>query len=169
MTVGHDNVLETTAMDLLSIPPLVFRAVRRRVARADLPEADMNLTPLHFEIMTLLEEHVNLHPSEISERLQIARTQMTKLVDRLVELGFVVRNPNPSDRRNHDIALTKDSRAILQHHKQRILSALRDIVSNLSEEDLEDLAHSLRTLRRLLVESGEGQRMDRWNGRQKEV
>ncbi len=140
-------------MDLLSIPPLIFRAVRSKITRTTLSEADMNITPHHFEILTLLSEEGTLHASEIGDRLQIARAQMTKLIDRLVALNIVERKMDPSDRRTYDIALTPESRAMLEEQKHRATGAVREIVSDLSIEELETLSHCLRRLRDVLLQS----------------
>ena len=113
----------------------------------------MNITPHHFEILRLLSEEGSLHASEIGERLQIAKAQMTKLIDRLVILNIVERKMDPADRRTFNITLTAESRAILEQHERRAARAVQEIMSGLSDEELENLSLSLRHLRDVLVES----------------
>jgi DNA-binding MarR family transcriptional regulator len=108
----RDN-LERVALDLLSIPPLIFRGIRKKVIKSALAEIDVDITPLHFEIMTLLEEAGTLHVAEIGERLQIARAQMTHLIDKLVDLNIVERNMDIADRRIINITLTDRGRVFL--------------------------------------------------------
>lgn len=150
------EILEKVSMDLLSIPQLVFRSVRRRITRTTLSEVDMNITPHHFEIVRVLEEEGTLHASEIGERLQIARAQMTKLIDRLVSLNIVERKMDLSDRRTYNIRLTAESRAILRRHHRKVVRAVQEVMSSLSDEELENLSHSLRRLRDVLLESAGG-------------
>ncbi len=152
---SRTEILERVSADLLSIPPLVFRALRRKIARTTLFEADINLTPHHFEILRLLSEEGTLHASEIGERLQIAKAQMTKLIDRLVVLNIVERKMDPSDRRTYNITLTDQSRAILDEHERRATKAIQDIMSRLSDNELENLSLSLRGLRDLLLQSAD--------------
>jgi len=149
----RSDILEKVSMDLLSIPPLVFRATRKRIARSMLSEVDINITPHHLEIVRLLEEEGTLHPSEIGERLQIAKAQMTKLIDRLVALDIVERKIDTTDRRTHNIVLTMRARAMSARQKQKITSAVREIMSSLSDEELENLSTSLRRLRDVLLSS----------------
>lgn len=152
---SRTEILEKVSADLLSIPPLVFRALRRKIARTTLSEADMDITPHHFEILRLLSEEGTLHASEIGERLQIAKAQMTKLIDRLVVLNIVERKMDPSDRRTYNITLPDQSRAILDEHERRATRAIQDIMARLSDSELENLSHSLRGLRDLLLQSAD--------------
>jgi DNA-binding MarR family transcriptional regulator len=147
------EILERVSMDLMSVPPLVFRAVRRRITKTTLAEMDIDITPHHFEIIRLLEEEGTLHPSEIGGRLQIAKAQMTKLICRLVDLNIVERKIDRTDRRTHNIALTARARAMLRRHKKRTVAAVRDIMSTLSDEELENLSSCLRRLRDVLLTS----------------
>jgi DNA-binding MarR family transcriptional regulator len=67
------DTLERVAVDLLSIPPLLFREIRRKLIKAALANIDVDITPLHFKIMTLLRETGTLHVAEIGDRLYIAK------------------------------------------------------------------------------------------------
>jgi DNA-binding MarR family transcriptional regulator len=150
MTQDRDQILETVSHNLLSVPPLVFRAVHKRLA-STLSEAEMSITPHHFEILRLLEDEGTMHVSEIGERLRIARAQMTKLIDRLVALGIVERTVHPSDRRTYDIKLSETSKAVMAENNHRALRAVQDMVSSLSDAELETMSTSLRNLRDILT------------------
>jgi DNA-binding MarR family transcriptional regulator len=114
---------------------------------------DIEITPHHFEIIRLLEEEGTLHPSEIGGRLQIAKAQMTKLIDRLVELDIVESKIDRADRRTHNIALTARARVMLRRHKKKTVAAVREIMSSLSDGELENLSSCLRRLRDVLLSS----------------
>lgn len=149
----RDDILEKVSMDLLSIPQLVFRAVRKRITRTTLSEVDMNITPHHLEIVRLLAENETLRASEIGERLQIARAQMTNLIDKLVALKIVERKIDPDDRRTYNIRLTDEARIVSEKHKRKVVGAVREIMSGLTDEELENLSSSLRNLRDILLKS----------------
>ena len=85
----REDILEKVAIDLISIPPLIFREIRRKLVKTTLADIDAGITLLHFEIIRLLEEEGNLHVTEIVDRLRIAKAQMTKLTDKLVDLKLV--------------------------------------------------------------------------------
>jgi len=109
-------------------------------------DIDVNITPHHFEIIRLLEEEGTLHVAEIGERLQIAKAQMTRLIDKLADLNIVQRKTDVADRRTINITLTGQGRTVLEEHKNSVLGAIRETISRLTDKELEDLYTSLRTL-----------------------
>lgn len=113
----------------------------------------MNITPHHFEVVRLLAEEGTLHASEIGKRLQIARAQMTKLIDKMVALNLVERKMDGTDRRIYKITLTAEAKAVLEEHKNKVVAAVQEIMSSLSDEEVENLSVSLRNLRDILLKS----------------
>jgi DNA-binding MarR family transcriptional regulator len=146
----RSEILERVAMDLLSIPPLIFRGIRRKLIKITLADIDVAITPHHFEIIRLLEEEGTLHVVEIGEKLQIAKAQMTKLIDKLVELNLVAREADAADRRTINISLSNQGKKIIAEHKAIILKAVQEAMAQLSDEDLTTLDNSLRKLQEIL-------------------
>lgn len=144
------GILERVTVDLLSIPPLLFREIRRKLIKAALANIDVDITPLHFEIMSLLKETGTLHVAEIGDRLYIAKAQMTHLIDKLEDLNIVERKLDIADRRTINITLTGQGRSFLEEHKNRLVSTNMETMSRLTDEELEDLANTLRKLRDIL-------------------
>ena len=149
LTVRED-ILEKVAIDLLSIPPLIFREIRRKLVKATLASTHVYISPLHFEIMSLLRETGTLHVAEIGEKLHLAKAQMTHLIDKLADLNMVERNTDIADRRTINITLTDQGRAFLEEHKNRLVGTAMETMSRLTDEELEDLANTLRKLRDIL-------------------
>jgi len=147
----HTDISGKVAVDLLSIPPLVFRIIRRKLIATTLADIDVDIKFPHFEIMTVLKEEGTLHVAEIGERLQIAKAQMTHLIDKLVELEMVDRNIDTNDRRTINITLTEKGAVFMKSHENSIISAVREYISCLEEDELEALSLSLRTLRDTLL------------------
>jgi len=139
------------AVDLLSIPPLIFRIIRRKLIMTTLADIDVDIKFPHFEIMTVLKEEGTLHVAEIGEKLQIAKAQMTHLIDKLVELNMVDRNTDEADRRTINITLTDKGRTFLESHESNIVNAVREYISCLEDDELDELSHSLRNLRDTLL------------------
>jgi hypothetical protein len=52
----REDILEKVAIDLLSIPPLIFRGIRRKLIKTTLAGTDVYISPLHSEVMSLLDE-----------------------------------------------------------------------------------------------------------------
>lgn len=140
------SILERVTEDLLSLPPVIFRIVRNKLVRTALTDIGPDITPIHFEIIRLLMEEGTMHVAEIGQRLEIAKAQMTQLIEKLVDLGIVVRQPDNNDRRVINIALTAQGKSLLEEQKYVIEGAVREILSFLSDKELEELSDSLRKL-----------------------
>jgi DNA-binding MarR family transcriptional regulator len=146
----RSEIMSRVALDLLSVPPLIFRLIRRKLVMMAMAETDANLKLLHFEIMRVLKEEGTMHVAEIGEKLLIAKAQMTHLIDKLVELGFVERETGAPDRRTMNISLTPKGLKFTEEQDSLILNAVRDNMSELSDKELEALSGSLRNLRDML-------------------
>jgi DNA-binding MarR family transcriptional regulator len=146
----RNDILERTANDLLSVSPLIFKGVRRKLLRAALDSINVDISPLHFEIMRLVKEENTLRITDIGERLQVARAQMTHLIDKLAELGMVERQADSADRRVTNIVLTAKGDAFVDEHGSNVLKATKELLSGLTDEELSDLSASLERLREIL-------------------
>ena len=96
-------------------------------------------------LMTLrLEKQATL--SEIGQRLQISKQQMTNICDKLLHAGLITKRQDSEDRRRMLISMTSAGDKILDDQnelvRQRFLSSLR----GLSEEERTELRHSITNL-----------------------
>ena len=96
-------------------------------------------------LMTLrLEKQATL--SEIGQRLQISKQQMTNICDKLLHAGLITKRQDSEDRRRMLISMTSAGEKILDDQnelvRQRFLSSLR----GLSEEERTELRHSITNL-----------------------
>lgn len=144
------DILEQAAIDLLSIPPLVFRQIRRKLIKTTLAGIDAGITLHHVEIIRLLDKEGELHVAEIGDSLHIARAQMTALLDKLVFLELVDRRPDAADRRTIVVSLSTYGRAIWKEHRTGLINAMQEIMQQLSDEELKDLSDTLRRLQGIL-------------------
>jgi DNA-binding MarR family transcriptional regulator len=147
---GHNmrsEIPDKVALELLSIPPLIFRLLRRKLIKTSVADIDMDIKIIHIEIMHLLREAGRLHVAEIGDKLQIAKAQMTHLIDKLVALGLVERQMDATDRRTLNIDLTERGKAMLKEHENCMVNAVRENMSSLTEAELVTLSSSLRNLR----------------------
>ncbi len=147
--MAHD-IQRKIALDLLSVPSLVFRMIRRKVVNTTFVDTNVDIKMLHFEIMHVLKDEGTLHPAKIGEKLLVAKAQMTHLIDKLVELGFVKREMGSDDRRTFNITLTDKGRQVLEEQDNLVINAMQENMSSLTDKELEDLSKSLRKLRDIL-------------------
>lgn len=142
-------VMETRTVDAI-IENLfyVLPIVHKKLLRIDLEGIGSGLSRLHLAIMRVLFEN-KLPISGIAEQLLIPRPQMTHLIDHLVKMGIVERQPDDEDRRVINIVLTDTGKEVLNHCKKLVRENMRKKLSALTEDELEKLATSLEKLREI--------------------
>jgi len=145
-----NNILDSVVGDLLSIPSLIRRGINRKVVKAAFDQVGEGIGVPHFEIMMVLEGAGTQYIAEIGEKLLIPKSQMTFLIDRLVGLEIVEKRTDEADRRMSNVSLTDKGKAILKE-KDRVLRAnFTEKLSRLTDDELQQLASSLRRLRDIL-------------------
>jgi DNA-binding MarR family transcriptional regulator len=144
------DILDSIAEDMFTTPPLIGRTVRRKLLRTAMARIQEDISAPHFEIMRTLEEYRTLHVTEIGEKLQIPKPQMTHLIDKLVTLEMVERQPDARDRRIINIVLTRRGKTLLKKNRRMIEGAIKKSLTSLTDEELEELSTSLRKLRQIL-------------------
>jgi len=77
----------------------------------------------YYSILFFLNEHNGCNQQCICNNLAIDKTAMVKVIDHLIKVGFVDRNVNPEDRREHFIVLTKKG----QKQTAEIVKAFNEI------------------------------------------
>lgn len=81
-----------------------------------------------------------LRMSDIARRLILSRGGTTKVIDRLEELGYVKRSPDPDDRRATIVDITDDGRAIMAAARKVIDAGLEEAWAQfLTDEEAEIL------------------------------
>jgi DNA-binding MarR family transcriptional regulator len=65
-----------------------------------------------------------LRPTDLAERVLITKSGLTRLLDRLVERGYIERHSCPSDRRGHLIVLTTDGRRAFRRAAPNVVRAI---------------------------------------------
>lgn len=114
-----------------------------------LPDLDPKLSRQHIPIINMLDVVGPVCMTRIAKTLMLPNSRATYQVDALEKLGIVERLPEPKDRRKINIALTQKGRAIHDVCKKMVREGFEQIVSGLSEEELEEFANSLDCIREI--------------------
>jgi|WetSurMetagenome_2_1015567.scaffolds.fasta_scaffold46169_2 DNA-binding MarR family transcriptional regulator len=92
-----------------------------------------------------------LSMSELGKQLYISKPYMTILVDQLIQDGHVQRLPDTTDRRVINIAITAEGKKHLKQAASRYKETVKNMLSELDSQDLEDLCQSLEKLRSIIA------------------
>lgn len=74
------------------------------------------LTKIEISVLSLLSENPQMIMRDISEKLQVSKSTMTGIADKLEELGFLRRAVNRSDRRSYALELTQEGKLAQVEH-----------------------------------------------------
>lgn len=104
------------------------------------------MPPSHIKVMFHLRHKSASSVSEIAKRLLISKPNMTPIIDKLLSDGYVHRYNNPDDRRIIMVELTNKGQDFLKEQEQNMKNKLTDIISPLSDEDLDKLDESVQNM-----------------------
>lgn len=95
------------------------------------------IVPSHGDVMVQLFVNGDCNMSDLARRVRRSKSTLTVLVDKLEKLGYVKKQPDPSDNRGVVVTLTEKGR-MLEPVFNDISQGLNRLVSqNLSKEEVE--------------------------------
>ena len=145
---SDDNLIDNIIEDLSSMITIMHRSLLSEFA-------SKGLSRNHVMVMKVLSKSGALPVSIIAKELFISRPQMTHLIDKLIILDMVERQPDQDDRRVINIALTGKGRAAIRECENLIKNRGKSRLSYLSAKELEELSVVLKRL--VEIESKLGQ------------
>jgi MarR family transcriptional regulator, organic hydroperoxide resistance regulator len=104
------------------------------------------------DVLTTLSEKEGVSQQQLAERLYVTKGNISGLLDRLEEAGFVERRAAAADRRQYSIHLTEAGRAMAEKAIAVQHRWIASTLGRLSEADLEALETQLIALRDIVRE-----------------
>ena len=104
------------------------------------------------DVLTTLSEQEGVSQQQLAERLYVTKGNISGLLDRLEEAGFVERRAAASDRRQYSIHLTESGRAMAERAIAVQYKWIASTVGRMTEADLEALETQLIALRDIVRE-----------------
>ncbi len=144
-----ENVLETLAQ-----MPKLHRGLQKNIFKKVLESLEEGISRHHLEILKLLYEEGTLHVAEIADLLLISKSQMTRLIDELIDRGMVERQQDMQDRRKSNILLTPKGAAIVEKVRAHIQGNIKAWLSSLTDQELGQLSNSLKQIQNIIVKLG---------------
>ena len=108
----------------------------------------LGLTENTFHVLCLLvaNDSASASPSELSEMVGTSRANMTRLLEELINDGYVDRSIDPRDARRHVITITAEGRAKALEAAPRLREPIEVAFSGLDDEEFAVLERVLRKL-----------------------
>ncbi|SHF67934.1 DNA-binding transcriptional regulator, MarR family [Desulfacinum infernum DSM 9756] len=96
---------------------------------------------------------------ELAETLSVSAPSASTMVDRLVEKGLVVREPDPEDRRRVHVRISPEAGRDMVHLEETILQAFVNLVEELGPETAREWCRILERVHSVLTD--ETKRLER--------
>ena len=109
-----------------------------------------NLTHSQLNALYILMEHdpSPVSVNEIKKSILVSNPDVTRLMDRLVKKGYVVRETCPDNRRKVDICLSEEGRKLFYKAHRSGKEAVRNFFEDqISEDEAKELRRLLRKIR----------------------
>jgi len=108
----------------------------------------------YYHVLGVLIKRGELPMSEIGRRVHISKSNMTSLIDKLVEEGLVERLPDKEDRRVINISITGKGKGSLWNWRKCSNEEIKKNLSVLSEEDMEKFVDAVENIKDILSKLG---------------
>jgi len=141
-----EKKINAIAMELSELLPLFQQKLIKPYEQL----ARSKVSPMQFHVMFKLEEKNALAMTQLSNELLTSKQQMTPIIDKLIEYGFVERKHDEIDRRVVKITLSSSGKKFLEKQKMDMLAILKSKIQNLSDDDLETLYKDFLEIRTII-------------------
>lgn len=139
-------MIDHVAQNMFHVLPLI----KKRLLHMDLVQREHGTPLSHVQVLAMLQDVGTMSVSEISRRLGIAKPNITPLVDRLFESGYVDRQHDENDRRVVNIVLLPAGEEKLAAIRATISRQIQSQVEGLSVSEFRELDESLASVVRIL-------------------
>jgi MarR family transcriptional regulator, lower aerobic nicotinate degradation pathway regulator len=100
----------------------------------------------HYAALATLDEFGPASQAELSRRTGIYRSDMVTVINELADRGLVERSPNPADRRQNIIAVTKQGHRQLLKLDKLLTEVENEVLAPLTPPEREQLSRLLAAL-----------------------
>lgn len=140
------SMIDAVAQNMFHVLPLL----KKRLMHMDMVQKEHGTPLSHVQVLAMLQDAGTMSVSEISRRLGIAKPNITPLVDRLYEAGYVDRQHDENDRRVVNIVLMPAGSEKLAAIRATIARQIQVQAESLSISEFRELNESLSSIVRIL-------------------
>lgn len=137
MITKHDDLLGTLIHD---VAHLLRHEIDKRLQRH-------NLTRVKWLALGIVSNRPLLTQAELAAEMELGNAAVGRLIDRLVERGFVVRQEDPNDRRAYRLVITNEARTLLERLDGTARHIRRDLLEGIGREQITQMNAGLSKLK----------------------
>jgi DNA-binding MarR family transcriptional regulator len=136
--------IEESSADLGFLLHDVARLMRKRFEQH---ARGLGLTRSQWQALAYLSRNENISQTGLADLLDLEPITVSRVIDRLVDIGFVERVPHASDRRVWRLRLTTEGRSRLQQAREPGDKTRSETLEGISETDRARLIGALSAIK----------------------
>lgn len=139
----EQNIGFDTWMSIMRVHKIILQRLAANMARFD----DLSLA--QFDVLVHLLHEEGISQQELTDKMLVTKRNVTGLIDRMSERGWVERKADPNDRRANLLYLTTKGkeliRQVLPSHRAKIIETM-NLLSEEEQQILLDLMGKFQNL-----------------------
>lgn len=141
--------LDRLTRTLLIFPEVLSRKIDRQILTIALKDMHLSMGMYHLLVLQVLADEGDQAVNDVGQKLAISKSQMTFATNRLIDMGFINRQPDDEDRRKIRIGLTLRGRWVIEELTKNIQKEMTRLLNDLPDEDIIALESGLLILDQL--------------------
>jgi len=129
---------------------MVFPVVMRKIMFSTMMKAKIGSSDMHTLVLSGLETG-SLTPSEISRIFSISKPNVTTLVGKLIDKGYVERSHDEVDRRVVRISLTRKGRNLIMKRRKIVKEHVLNAFAKLSPDEIMEISKTMENSYDVLI------------------
>lgn len=107
---------------------------------------ESGITEQQWRVLRVLSESGPHDASKLADRACLLLPSLTRIVQSMLERGYILRSTDTTDRRRHMITITADGQAIIDKNLDKAIAISESFVAALGKERFETLLDTLQSL-----------------------
>ena len=138
--------LDRLTRTLLISPEVLSRKIDKQILTIALKDMHLSMGMYHLLVLQVLADEGDQAVNDVGQKLAISKSQMTFATNRLIDMGFINRQPDDEDRRKIRIGLTLRGRWVIEELTKNIQKEMTRLLNDLPDEDIIALESGLLIL-----------------------
>jgi len=134
---------------LLEVVPSIMHHIRKELRSHAMP----GLSVPQFRTLNYLRRHPDASLSSVAEHLGLTPPTVSKMIQKLVEQGVIIRN-TATDRRQVRLSLSAAGVSVVTQAREETRTQLAENLTTLSQEELMNLLSALEILEYVFSKNG---------------
>lgn len=138
---------EKLAWQILTVAPVL----KKRIFRPDFEQGVNQLPMSYAQVLATLDIEESMTVTEISERFDIAKPNITPLIDRMIEAGYVKRVRNSTDRRVVHVFILEKGREKVKEMVDSLKGTVQSWSNIMTAEEMGQVTDAIEVIRSILM------------------